>query len=358
MSLSDHQHTAVPRAKTLLGHLATMHAMASQGELLCTQGLAHVANHPAARDAFTRLLERAGGVELPRDLVWRAEERQGDKGRPDLEAISGQTKWLKVEAKLGAGIGEEQIASFAGDLPDAEGKFVVLLVPSKRRAEAERLAAQWSVEVLAPGRWRLKAVGRPLALLTWEEVFDHLRAAEYWPSGGDLDQLVDLYQSLNNLYVAPFAPEDEGDPARDGDRIRVIDKVTRKIAEVEGQAVMPLASEALADSAGGKVERNFVRRYVVKTHSGRMVSLAIGVRTPFDGYLTRVWARFRYDEPHFQQIQAKLTGRGSPFEDKSRHVISERHLWLPLDLPHHLAAEDVQRALVEQVEEIWRVGLG
>jgi hypothetical protein len=335
-----------------------MHAMASQGELLCTQGLAHVANHPAARDAFTGLLERACGVELPRDLIWRAEERQGDKGRPDLEAISGQTKWLKVEAKLGAPIGKKQLASFAGDLPDAEGKFVVLLVPAKRRAEAARLAAQWSVEVLAHDLWRLEKVNPPLALLTWEEVFEHLRAAEYWPSGGDLDQLVDLYQSLNNLYVAPFAPEDEGDPARDGDRIRVIDSVTRELAKVEGQAVMPLASEALADSAGGEVERNFVRRYVVKVHCERMVSLAVGVRTPFDDFRTRVWARLRYDEPHFQQIRAKLTGPGSPFEDKSRRMISERHLWLPLDLPHHLAAEDVQRALFAQIEEIWRVALG
>lgn len=358
MSLSDHQHIAVPRAKTLLGHLATMHAMASQGELLCTQGLAHVANHPAARDAFTRLLERAGGVDLPRDLVWRAEERQGDKGRPDLEAISGQTKWLKVEAKLGAPIGKEQLASFAGDLPDADRKFVVLLVPSKRRAEATRLAAQWSVVALAHERWRLKDVDRPLALLTWEDVFEHLRATGCWPSGGDLDQLVGLYQSLNNLYVAPFAPEGDADRARDPDRIRVIDKVTRKLAEDEGQTVMPMASEALMDSHGGKIERTFVRRYVVRVIAGRTVSLAIGVRPPFDDHRTRVWARFRYDEPHFQEIQAKLIGRGSPFEDKSRRMISERHLWLPLDLPHHQGAEDMANSLVAQIKEIWRVALG
>ncbi|MBM4345562.1 MAG: hypothetical protein FJ100_19495 [Deltaproteobacteria bacterium] len=335
-----------------------MHAMASQGELLCSQGLAYLANHPAANDAFTRLLERAGGADLPRDLVWRAEERQGDKGRPDLEAISGQTKWIKIEAKLGAGISYGQIASFAGDLPDAEGKLVVLLVPSKRRTEVAGLVAQWEAEVLAPCRWRLMAEDRPLVLLTWEEVFEHLREAGCWPAGGDLDQLVGLYQSLNNLYVAPFAPEDDADAARDSDRIRIIDKVTRKLAQDEGQAVMPLASEALADSAGGEVERNFVRRYAVKTHSGRKVSLAIGVRTPFEGYPTRVWARFRYDEPHFQEIWAKLTGPGGPFEDENRHRMSERHLWLPLDLPHHLAAEDVQLGLAKQIEEIWRVALG
>ncbi len=358
MSLSDQQDIAGPRAKTLLGHLATMHTMASQGELLCSQGLAYLANHPAARDALTRLLERAGGVELPRDLVWRAEERQGDKGRPDLEAISGQTKWVKVEAKLGAGIGLGQIASFAGNLPDADRKFVVLLVPAKRRAEAARLAAQWPVEAVGPDRWRLKAVDRPLALLAWEEVFEHLRAAECWPSGGDLDQLVDLYQSLNNLYVAPFAPEDDADRARDGDRIRVVDSATRAISAMIGHAVMPKANEPLADSADGEVERSFVRRYVVKVHCERMVSLAIGVRTPFEGYRTRVWARFRYNEPHFKQIHASCTGPDSPFKDDRRPMVSERHLWLPLNLPHHQAAEDVQRALVEQIEEIWRVALG
>ncbi len=358
MGLSDQYPIAVPRATTLLGHLATMHAMASQGELLCSQGLAYLTNQPAAKEALTRLLERAGGVDLPRDLVWRAEERQGDKGRPDLEAICGQTKWLKVEAKLGAPIGENQLASFAGDLPDAEGKFVVLLVPSKRRAEAARLAAQWSAEALAPDRWRLKAVDRPLALLTWEEVFEHLRAAGCWPSGGDLDQLVDLYQALNNLYVAPFAPEDDVDSARDGDRIRVVDGATRDISAMIGHAVMPMAVETLTDSAGGVVVRSFVRRYVVKVFAERMVSLAVGVRPPFDGYSTRLWARFRHNEPHFKQIHARLIGPDTPFTAARRPMVSERHVWLPLDLPHHQPVEAVQRTLVAQVEEIWRVALG
>lgn len=334
-------------APTLLGHLATLHSLASQGELLCTQGLTFLVNQPAGNQAFRQLLERMFDLSLPPLLVWRAEERQSDKGRPDMEARAGEVKWVKVEAKLGARLDRMQVESFARDQTDVERHAVVLLVPEKRRVEVADSVMNWGTARVSDRAWRLADGGWLVALLTWEEVFEQLLGLKHWHAGGDLHQLMGLYHALNSAYVAPFAAADAWAATRDADRSQLIDRATRKHSADLGHDVMPMADEALADVDGGSTARTYNRRYVVKRVSGKAISLAVGVRTPFAGHTTRVWARFSYGTPGLDDIQSRLTRSGSPCHS------SERHLWLPLEIPDDRHADAVVAALVGQLERIW-----
>ena len=340
--------------RTLLGHLATLHSLASQGELLCTQGLTFLVNQSKANDAFRSLLEGASGVQLPPKLVWRAEERQADKGRPDMEARARDARWVKVEAKLGARLDGTQLSSFARDLADPERQFVLLLVPDKRRQEVGQSAQTWPSAQLSECKWRLADGGGLVVVMTWEQVFERLLNAGRSPNGGDLHQLIGLYQALNDVYVAPFAPEDADDAARDPDRARVVERATRRESERLGHSVMPMSKEALAGDSGNGVGHFYDRRYVVKQAAGQAISLAVGVRPPFVGHISRVWARFSYGTPGFDTIRSRLTGPGGPFH--RAHVISERHLWLSLDLPFSQHAEDTVASLVQQIGRIWNGG--
>ena len=76
---------------TLLGHLSQFGSFSTQGEVLCTQGLAYLLReHPDARSAFAAEIASATGAKIGDDLTWRAEARQErDRGRPDLVGSGG-----------------------------------------------------------------------------------------------------------------------------------------------------------------------------------------------------------------------------------------------------------------------------
>ena len=340
------------RGPTLLGELATLHCLASQGELLCTQGLTFLVNQPGAAEAFRKTLEFHSQLPLPRDLVWRAEPIQTDKGRPDMEGRSGATKWVKVEAKLGAKINLNQLLSFAGDLAEPARQFVVLLVPAKRRQEAERTLGTYPASRISESSWRF-ASGGLVVLMTWEHVFEQLGTSQGSSSQGNLEQLVGLYEELNAMYVAPVDADGAEDRARDPDLVRLVDRATRIEGDRLGHAVMPFGTERLVDGDGGSEMHSFRRRYVVALDGlGRMVSLAVGVRPPFVGYKTRVWARLGHDSPGFKEIRARLdkakeTGR-------RKYETSGRQLWFPLEVPSGQHADDVVNELTRQLAEIWR----
>ena len=104
----------------ILGHLAQFASFAAEYEVLCTQGLVHLLDEPKARACFAREIRLSAGVEVPNDLLWRAEVLQADGGRPDLEGITRNgVPLVKVEAKLGAPFSRGQLRSYVEDL--AEG---------------------------------------------------------------------------------------------------------------------------------------------------------------------------------------------------------------------------------------------
>ncbi len=147
--------------KTLLGHLAEFGSFVSQGELLCTQGLAYLLmEHPDARLAFANELAARTGVNVNHDLTWRAEEIQEiDGGRPDLQArISDKTPIVKVEAKLGARLDPGQLRSYLTHLqPGLQSRqlegILVVLVPPLRTNEATDLVKK-TFGVDGPSPWR------------------------------------------------------------------------------------------------------------------------------------------------------------------------------------------------------------
>lgn len=75
-----------------MSYLAHFSSISKQGELLCTQGLAYLLQNPSARSVLADHLSQRVGTTLPSDLTWRAEPRQEDGGRPDLEARTSEGK--------------------------------------------------------------------------------------------------------------------------------------------------------------------------------------------------------------------------------------------------------------------------
>lgn len=74
--------------RRLLTHLAQFGSFYSQAELLCTQGLTYLLENPDARVAFRDFISNRAGYQLSTELEWRAEVRQQDGGRADLETES------------------------------------------------------------------------------------------------------------------------------------------------------------------------------------------------------------------------------------------------------------------------------
>ena len=103
--------------RRLLTHLAQFSSFAKQGELLCTQSVAHFIQDREARTAFNRYV--CGLLNSPSlgEFAWRAEVRQADSGRPDLEGCTADRGWLvKIEAKLGTELHPSQLQSYLSDL--------------------------------------------------------------------------------------------------------------------------------------------------------------------------------------------------------------------------------------------------
>jgi hypothetical protein len=114
----------------LLGHLAQFGSLFSQGELLCTQGLAYLLRDRDARDALGDHVESIGVPrKLNSDLDWRAEAVQPDGGRPDLEAWTSRGELVaKIEAKLDAHLDPSQILSYFAHLRQHAPNGVLLVV--------------------------------------------------------------------------------------------------------------------------------------------------------------------------------------------------------------------------------------
>ena len=127
----------------LISHLAQFSSFSKQGEVLCTRGLEFLLENVDAREKFASYLSGRTGLTFGSQLEWRAEVRQADRCRPDLEACTKDGKLVvKLEAKLGAALGEAQLRSYAVDLVNrgVEG-IVLVVVPRYRGGEAIRLTS-------------------------------------------------------------------------------------------------------------------------------------------------------------------------------------------------------------------------
>ena len=331
---------AVP---TLIGHLAQFSTFAKQGELLCTQSLAYLLRNAEATEAFTAHFLKPAGICFSGNLSWKAEARQADLDRPDLEATTSDKRPVaKIEAKLCAALSEGQLVSYVSDLQKrANGGLLLLLVPSYRLSEATELATKTFALSGDGPQWRIGShPGCVVTVASWEEIRDILAKNSSPNYGSDFEQFRDLYGALNGDYYEP-PPSGEW-REREAYYLTLVDRVTRRLTA--SGPILPMGPDVKSDPRG------YQRRYVCLSSEGAKASCyAIGVRDPFVGYDTPIWLRFHHGTGMFDEIRQRL--KESNFSP--RLVEQQSHVWLPLDLPSAEGDVNIRvEALVKQAKEI------
>ena len=341
---------------TLLSHLAQFSAFARQGELLCTQALAHLLQAPAAGVAFAELLTRAIGVAVAPARTWHAESIQKDGGRPDLEGRDSDGKpVVKVEGKLGAELSKEQLESYRVDLlRSANLAVLVVLVPRHRRVEVKDQLADWYA-ANGEGPWMLPG-DRPvhLVLLHWDEVIATLEHVAHVYPASDVAQFASLYRALNGYDILPLA--DTADilawREREPAFVALVDRVTRQLSRPD--KVMPMGVELLGQAPVGAQDAGYRRRYMSRPLNGKRPCFSIGVRDPFAGFETPIWLRVDPQTGRqFPLLRQRL--READKAGRVRLVESGEALWVPLFVPLNADGEQMVAALVEQSEAFIQV---
>ena len=321
-------------------HLAQFSSFFSQGELLCTQGLAYLLENDAARSAFRDLLSARAQVAVSEQLTWRAEVRQVDGGRPDLEGCTAEGKSeVKLEAKLGAALGIDQLKSYASDLSSRSGSdrgLLVVLVPNRRITEADTLVSS-VVSLREDGARRMRDWPEiAVTVISWEETLDLLGGVCLEPFAGDLEQFHAMYSVLAGAVVPPTDAQHllEWRTRREL-YWAIVDRVTRRLTR--HGSISPKAGDW--DS--------YRHRYVAWL-PGRGPYFSVGLRDPFAGHVTPIWLRFHHDTPNFFVVRDRL--QASSFADKL--VWSGKHIWIPLEIPLGIDGDGVVDSLVAQVEAV------
>lgn len=341
---------------TLLGHLVNFASFWTQGELLCTQGLAHLLReHEPAQKAFERDVSSRAGVSLPTDLRWSAEERQDDGGRPDLEACAGERPVIKIEAKIGAAISEGQVRSYLSDLHvrGAGGVFLIV-VPEWRVADMQAWLSE-TLHLSGPPSWRpADYSGVTLDVLSWEEVIKVLKIGVGTdPCLYDVRQLEEMYRQLSRNNVRPFASEEEIREWREREScyFALFDGLTRRLGVTYQNGTPRTSSEVLERDPTGTESRLFQQRYFGIRLGDKTPCFSIGVRDPFEGTSTPLWLRFHHETPCFALIHDRLRAASlrSPF------IVSGRQVWIALEVPKDAHHDEMLDGLCKQVEEIVEV---
>jgi hypothetical protein len=332
-----------------MGHLAQFGAFAKQGELLCTQGLAFILRHPDAERAFIELVNSATGSALSPGLNWRAESRQLDGGRPDLEGRRADgLPVVKVEAKLGAPLGEGQLDSYLTALCQDAGIDVgvlLVIVPRTRRVYiAECICKQLFLAGAGPWQMVRDEVQLNAGVVLWEEVFEVLQASTSGALADDVAQLNAMYRVLNGDDMEPLTSDEQVLAWRDREAWweTLVDLATRQLTPPD-VTVLPFGTE--------RGPQPYRRRYVCRRLSQVDSCYSVGIRDPFRNYRTPVWLRFNKGTGHFADITERL--ERSLLGAEAVHSLGD--LWFPLEVPLNADRDTMIGALVSQVDRILAV---
>lgn len=331
--------------RQLMGHLAQFSSLSKQGELLCTQGLAYLLQNPDARKRFGDQISTAVGRTVNSNLTWRAEVRQKDGARPDLEGCTADGKLVvKIEAKLGAAFGEGQLTSYLGDLQEnSDYGLLLVLVPLHRAAEMTASVSS-AFALTGNGPWQLGDTSDfSVAVIYWEEVLDALGAVRSEPFRGDRAQFEAMYRVLKGYDLEPLRSVSELLAWREREEVFVnlVDRVTRRLAQQS--RVLPLGHE--------KDLNDYQRRYVCRPLGAEQPCFSVGVRDPFAGHNTPIWMRFHRVTPKFSVIRERLVASGL----SQKLIESGGHIWIQLDVPLDADGERLVDSLVEQAERVIEV---
>ncbi|WP_245421419.1 hypothetical protein [Rhizobium sp. L9] len=327
----------------LMSHLAQFSSLSKQGELLCTQGLAYLLQNPDARKSFGDHISKAVGRTIDADLTWRAEARQKDGARPDLEGRTADGKRVvKIEAKLGAAFGEGQLRSYLGDLQDSSDRGMLLVLVPQYRVAAMKLSVPSASALTQDGPWQRGATPElPVAVIDWEGVLAALSDVRSEPFLSDLAQFEAMYRVLNGYDIEPLRSVSELLAWRERKEVFVnlVDRVTRRLAR-QGP-VLPM----------GKDSDDYQRRYVCLPLGTEQPCFSVGVRDPFVGYTTPIWLRFHRRTPKFSVIRERLVACGL----SQRLTECDGHVWIHLDVPLNADGESLVGSLVEQAQRVIEV---
>jgi len=344
------------RRRRLLSHLAQFGSFSKQGELLCTQGLTYLLEDPDARAAFGAYISRLTGRKVGADVTWRAEMGQKDHGRPDLEVCTADGKPVaKIEGKLGAALGEGQLASYLLDLKNRSGSGLLLvLVPHHRIEEMTTLMPSACHPFVLNGNGPWQPVDAPdlsVAVICWEDVFEAMDTVCSEPFTSDLAQLKAMYRVLIGYDIAPITSDAEilAWREKEGVYVNLVDWVTRRLTQ--DQQVLPMGSEKLLPIESGSDRNDYQRRYVCLPLGDNKPCFSVGARDPFKGYVTPIWLRFHYETPKFSVIRDRLVAS----ELSQRLLESGGHIWIPLDIPKRVNGEGLVDSLFAQAEKAIQV---
>lgn len=328
--------------RRLLTHLTQFAAFSKQGEVLCTQGLTYLLEQADARAAFTSFLAIEAGVELNDPLHWRAEIRQADGGRPDLEARNQSgAAVVKVEAKLSALLSEPQLQSYVKHLDRQMPTLLVVLVPRYRIGEATAMVSS-AFAVEGEGPWSI-AQGVSCAVTSWDRVLDALSPVPSEQFRDDLSQFRAMYRVLTGDDIQPLTSDEEVLAWRERETalMSVLDRATRRLT-ISGRT-LPLATEVFSTS--------YYRRYVCRWIGKEQPCYSLGLRDPFEGHITPFWLRFNATTPLFPAIRDRLAAS----DLSTRTVHSEGHLWIPIDVPLNADGPAIIDSLTAQTEAVLKV---
>ena len=322
--------------RRLMSHLAHFSSISKQGELLCTQGLAYFFKNADARSAFADYISTQMGWTVGTDLTWRAEVRQQDGGRCDLEASAEGRQLVKVEGKLGALLVEGQLRSYVADLQKCSDTGLLLVLVPRRRAREIISSVSKEFALAGDGPWRLgDAYGCSIAVIYWEQVLDALSNVCSEPFISDLAQFQAMYRVLSGYDIEPITSDIEllSWREKEGDYLNLVDQVTRRLAQ-EGQ-ILPMGSDRLARTDSESDRDNYQRRYVGRPLGTEQPYFSVGVRDPFAGHKTPIWLRFHRKTPKFSVICDRILS-----SRLSQGLIeSGGHIWIPLDVPFNVDGE-------------------
>jgi len=330
--------------RRLMSHLAQFSSISKQGELLCTQGLAHLLQNPDARRRFGEHISNLVCRTVDTDLTWQTEVRQQDGGRCDLQVSAGGKPIIKIEAKLDAPFGEGQLSSYVADLQKwSDGGLLLVLVP-RRRTDETIVSVSRAFDLIGNGPWQL---GDPpnclLAVIYWEDVLEDLGIVGSEPFSGDLAQFRAMYRVLNGYDIEPLTSDSELLRWREKEEvfINLVDRVTRHLTQRD--KVYPMGYEGDPN--------NYQRRYVCRPLGTDESCFSVGVRDPFAGHMTPIWFRFHRVTPKYSIIHERLFASSlSP-----SLIESGGHVWMPLDVPLNVDGELQIDSLVEQAERVIEV---
>jgi hypothetical protein len=331
----------------LLGYLAQFGSFSRQGELLCTQGLCYLLKRAEGDRAFVALISSATGNSVKPGLSWHAESRQADGGRPDLEGRNAEGHAeVKIEAKLGASFGEGQLESYISAFcASGRGGTLLIVVPRSRLDEITS-HAKTHCGIESDGPWRIKRepIEIPCAVISWEHLFEKLDAV---PSDGfrdDLGQLHAMYRVFNGDDMEPLTSHEHVLAWRERETWWEIfvEHATRELTATSAR-ILPFGVETGAQP--------YRRRYVCRPVPQEDSCYSVGTRDPFQNHRTPIWLRFHSGTGRFAEIVSSLE-RSALW---TKAVLSQGHLWFPLEVPLNSSREAMIAELVAQVRRILAV---